>query len=57
MQDLKIPPHGDPNSLVVAPREPYVSPTVTVVPLKIEERLLACPKLRRRSGCSARNTS
>jgi hypothetical protein len=32
-------------------REPYEPPTVTVVPLKIEERLLACVKLPSSAVC------
>ena len=32
-------------------REPYEPPTVTVVPLKIEERLLTCSKLSAAMGC------
>lgn len=35
---------NDQDSHAVNHREPYEPPTVTVVPLRIEERLLACSK-------------
>ena len=44
MQDLKMSPVKDQTSHAGARREPYKPPTVTVIPLKIEERLLACQK-------------
>lgn len=42
MQDLKMSPAQDQPSQACAHREPYAPPTVTVIPLKIEERLLKC---------------
>lgn len=44
MQDLKMSPAQDQTCRASAHREPYKPPTVTVIPLKIEERLLACQK-------------
>ncbi len=34
-----------PTAAPPAPRRPYAPPTATFVPLKLEERLLACPKI------------
>ena len=42
MQGKKISPAHAQSSTAGADREPYEPPTVTIVPLKIEERLLAC---------------
>jgi len=44
MQDPKISKAKDHTSSKDAHRKPYEPPTVTVIPLKIEERLLACSK-------------
>ena len=44
MKYPKIDPAKSRTGLESAHREPYEPPTVTVVPLKIEERLLACAK-------------
>jgi hypothetical protein len=44
MKYPKIDPAKSQAGQVSEHREPYEPPTVTVVPLKIEERLLACGK-------------
>ena len=46
MKYPKIDPAKSQAGQVSEHREPYEPPTVTVVPLKIEERLLACTKLQ-----------
>jgi hypothetical protein len=45
MKYPKIDPAKSQAGQVSEHREPYEPPTVTVVPLKIEERLLTCAKL------------
>ena len=44
MKYPKIDPAKSQAGQVSEHREPYEPPTVTVVPLKIEERLLSCAK-------------
>ena len=44
MKYAKIDPAKSQVGQVSAHREPYETPTVTVIPLKIEERLLSCKK-------------
>jgi hypothetical protein len=44
MQDLKMSQAKDQASQSSTHREPYKAPTVTVIHLKMEERLLACDK-------------
>ena len=44
MKYAKIDPAKSQAGQVSKHREPYEPPTVTVVPLKIEERLLSCSK-------------
>jgi hypothetical protein len=46
MKYPKIDPAKSQAGQVSEHREPYEPPTVTVVPLKIEERLLACAKFK-----------
>ena len=51
MKYPKIDPAKSQAGQVSEHREPYEPPTVTVVPLKIEERLLACLKQQSSSTC------
>ena len=46
MHDSKMAPDPDQTSSTVLGRKPYEPPTVTVIPLKIEERLLMCSKVK-----------
>lgn len=58
MQDPKMSSAKDQTSSAEVHREPYEPPTVTVVPLKIEERLLACSKQNRnKPDCSPAKAS
>ena len=45
------------NHQVDAPKSPYAPPKATFVPLKIEERLLACNKKTLPGLCSTPSTS
>ena len=46
MHDSKMAPAPGQISSTGLGREPYAPPTVTVIPLKIEERLLMCSKVK-----------
>ena len=47
MNQQTVPPTAPP----VTQKLPYAPPKATFVPLKLEERLLACSKLSGPSGC------
>lgn len=48
MRDLKMSPAQDQTSQTFARRETYAPPTITVIPLKIEEAMLGCIKTSHR---------
>ena len=51
MESQTLPPTAPQTAVHPATRRPYAPPTATFVPLKLEERLLACDK---GFGCEGR---
>jgi len=44
MEQKRVPPTAAKTEAQSIPRQPYAPPKATFVPLKVEERLLACVK-------------
>jgi len=51
MEEQSKPPTAAKTEAQSMPRQPYAPPKATFVPLKLEERLLACDKMDTSGGC------